>query len=121
MFQEELRTLFSTFYGEEHPLVLPTPREDDAALGNWTVRHPINGGAYGKVVMVTHKISGEPAAVKIMWRRTDNAGTSIGVDREVAISRRMMGLSHVSYIQGRRQTLKHLTPSRNESQAHWIS
>lgn len=92
-FQLELAMFYRTFHGEENPLVLPTPGESDASIGDWVVQYAISRGTFGVVYMVTHARNGNPAAAKQILKTSRNKAS---VDREIKMARRVSRLKHVS-------------------------
>jgi len=95
--EEEFQMVLARFHSrvlqDKTPLLLPTPSENEVTIGDWIVRNPIASGSFGRVSVVTHRYTGQPAAAKELWRTTRNY---LSVDREVMIAKRLKNLKHVS-------------------------
>lgn len=94
-FQVELSAYYSKVLLENAPLLLPTPSGNEVTVGNWIVRNPIASGGFGRVSVVTHMYTGQPAAAKELWRTPRNYHS---VDREVSIVKRLKHFKHVRHI-----------------------
>ncbi|KAH6670391.1 kinase-like domain-containing protein [Halenospora varia] len=90
-FQVELSAFYSRVLRESVPMLLPTPSGNEVTIGNWIVRNPIASGSFGRVSVVTHMYTGQPAAAKELWRTPRN---SYSVDREVSIARKLKNFTH---------------------------
>lgn len=91
-FQVELSAFYLKVLRENTPLLLPTPSGHEVTIGNWIVRNPIASGSYGRVSVVSHMQTGEPAAAKELWRTQRNR---YSVDREVSIAKYLQNYKHV--------------------------
>ncbi|KAJ5741077.1 kinase-like domain-containing protein [Penicillium malachiteum] len=78
-FQTELRQFFRSFYGEQYPLILPTPGENDSRFKDWIFQQPHSRGSFGIVHMVINSRTGHPAAAKRILKSERN---EYSVDRE---------------------------------------
>jgi hypothetical protein len=93
-FQVELSSFYLRVMRENAPLLLPTPSGHEVTIGNWIVRNPIASGSYGRVSVVSHMQTGQPAAAKELWRTQRNR---VSVDREVAIAKFLQHHPHVRH------------------------
>jgi hypothetical protein len=91
-FQVELSAFYLRVMRENAPLLLPTPSGHEVTIGNWIVRNPIASGSYGRVSVVSHMHTGQPAAAKELWRTQRNR---FSVDREVYIAKYLQDYKHV--------------------------
>lgn len=94
-FQTELREFFRRFHGEQYPLILPTPGDNDSRFRDWIFQQPISRGAFGVVHMVINSRTGRPAAAKRILKSKKN---EYSVDREIEMARRISELTHVSHL-----------------------
>ncbi|KAJ6024773.1 kinase-like domain-containing protein [Penicillium herquei] len=90
-FQTELRQFFRSFYGEQYPLILPTPGENDSRFEDWIFQQPLSRGSFGIVHMVINSRTGRPAAAKRILKSKRN---EYSVDREIKMARRISELTH---------------------------
>ncbi|KAF2763438.1 kinase-like protein [Pseudovirgaria hyperparasitica] len=91
-FQVELQAFLARFHAaDDHPIVTPTPSENDATFGDWRVSYTISRGTFGIVYMVTHARTGHPAAAKQILKSARNRPA---VDREIAMATRISALAH---------------------------
>jgi len=91
-FQVELSAFYLKVLRENTPLLLPTPSGNEVTIGNWIVRNPIASGSYGRVSVVSHMQTGQPAAAKELWRTPRN---QFSVDREISIAKYLQDYKHV--------------------------
>lgn len=92
-FQVELAAFYRRVLRGEVPIILPTPSGKEIIVGDWILRSPISSGASGRVSLVTHRISGKPAAAKELWLTRRNRR---GIECEVAIAKKLKNWNHVS-------------------------
>ncbi|KAJ5544135.1 kinase-like domain-containing protein [Penicillium frequentans] len=90
-FQLDLRHFFRRCYGERHPLILPTPGENDSRIGDWIFQQPLSSGGFGIVHMVINSRTGLPAAAKRVLKCERNEQS---VDREIIMARRISQFTH---------------------------
>ncbi|KAG9237244.1 kinase-like domain-containing protein [Amylocarpus encephaloides] len=90
-FQVELSAFYAKVMRENAPLLLPTPSGHETTIGNWIVRNPLASGSYGRVSLVSHMHTGQPAAAKELWRTERNRNS---VDREVYIAKHLGKYKH---------------------------
>ncbi|TVY53203.1 Serine/threonine-protein kinase grp [Lachnellula cervina] len=90
-FQVELSAFYLKVLRENTPLLLPTPSGNEVTIGNWIVRNPIASGSYGRVSVVSHMQTGQPAAAKELWRTPRN---QFSVDREISIAKHLQSHKH---------------------------
>lgn len=94
-FQVELSAFYLKVLRENTPLLLPTPSGNEVTIGNWIVRNPIASGSYGRVSVVSHMQTGQPAAAKELWRTPRN---QFSVDREISIAKHLQSHKHVRFV-----------------------
>ncbi|KAJ5291489.1 kinase-like domain-containing protein [Penicillium angulare] len=90
-FQLDLRHLFRRCHGEQHPLILPTPGENDSRIGDWIFQQPLSSGGFGIVHMVINSHTGQPAAAKWILKCKRNGRN---VDKEIIMARKISKFTH---------------------------
>ncbi|KAL6702635.1 hypothetical protein ACN47E_001282 [Coniothyrium glycines] len=95
LFQLELGAFMRTVLEDQTPVILPTPAECNARLGEWTIHHAMARGTYGTVYLVTDA-RGRVAAAKQLLKTKVVARS---IDNEIKMTELIRSFNHQRLLQ----------------------